>query len=164
MSGEIVAANDGLAGAPDSINADAYDSWLFKIKPAADASIDRLLDAAAYGNVDRRITLSIDGAASRWRTAAETAPAGIHMKLEHPDRLMNRSSLSLAALECHDAFVQRHIGPDRPTSSAMLDALGFATRAALIDAVDPANIRRKETLPLGRVLRSRRAKRKRWPS
>lgn len=71
------------------------------------------------------------------------------MKLEHPDRLMNRSSLSLAALECHDAFAERHIGPDSADQRAMLDALGFATRAAFIDAVIPESIRRQETLPLG---------------
>ncbi|SAL70854.1 glycine dehydrogenase [Caballeronia terrestris] len=71
------------------------------------------------------------------------------MKLEHPDRLMNRSSLSLAALECHDAFAERHIGPDSADQRAMLDALGFATRAAFIDAVIPESIRRHETLPLG---------------
>jgi glycine dehydrogenase len=71
------------------------------------------------------------------------------MKLEHPDRLMNRSSLSLAALECHDAFAQRHIGPDAADQHAMLEALGFASRSAFIDAVIPEAIRRKETLPLG---------------
>jgi glycine dehydrogenase len=71
------------------------------------------------------------------------------MKLEHPDRLMNRSSLSLAALECHDAFAQRHIGPDAADQHAMLETLGFASRAAFIDAVIPESIRRHETLPLG---------------
>ncbi|CAN7513299.1 aminomethyl-transferring glycine dehydrogenase [Caballeronia sp. LjRoot31] len=71
------------------------------------------------------------------------------MKLEYPDRLMNRSSLSLAALECHDAFAQRHIGPDAADQHAMLEALGFASRAAFIDAVIPTAIRRHETLPLG---------------
>ncbi|KVG28562.1 aminomethyl-transferring glycine dehydrogenase [Burkholderia diffusa] len=71
------------------------------------------------------------------------------MKLEHPDRLMNRTPLSLAALEMHDAFAERHIGPDAASQQAMLDTLGFASRAALIDAVIPASIRRAETLPLG---------------
>ena len=71
------------------------------------------------------------------------------MKLEHPDRLMNRTPLSLAALETHDAFAERHIGPDAASQQAMLDTLGFASRAALIDAVIPASIRRAETLPLG---------------
>ncbi|AOK28373.1 MULTISPECIES: aminomethyl-transferring glycine dehydrogenase [Burkholderia] len=71
------------------------------------------------------------------------------MKLEHPDRLMNRTPLSLAALETHDAFAERHIGPDAASQQAMLDALGFASRAALIDAVIPAPIRRAGALPLG---------------
>jgi glycine dehydrogenase len=62
---------------------------------------------------------------------------------------MNRTSLSLAALECHDAFAERHIGPDEADQRAMLEALGFASRAAFIDAVIPESIRRKETLPLG---------------
>ena len=52
------------------------------------------------------------------------------MKLEHPDRLMNRTPLSLAALETHDAFAERHIGPDAASQQAMLDTLGFPTRAA----------------------------------
>ncbi|MFC0402561.1 aminomethyl-transferring glycine dehydrogenase [Paraburkholderia rhizosphaerae] len=71
------------------------------------------------------------------------------MKLEHPDRLMNRTPLSLAALEVHDAFAERHIGPDAADQRAMLDALGFASRAALIDAVIPKAIRRTDALPLG---------------
>src|SRR5579864_3162724 len=71
------------------------------------------------------------------------------MKLEHPDRLMNRTPLSLAALEVHDAFAERHIGPDSADQQAMLEALGFASRAALIDAVIPKTIRRSEPLPLG---------------
>ncbi|HDR9079026.1 TPA: glycine dehydrogenase (aminomethyl-transferring), partial [Burkholderia vietnamiensis] len=71
------------------------------------------------------------------------------MKHEHPDRLMNRTPLSLAALETHDAFAERHIGPDAASQQAMLDTLGFASRAALIDAVIPASIRRAEALPLG---------------
>ncbi|WP_207003948.1 aminomethyl-transferring glycine dehydrogenase [Trinickia mobilis] len=71
------------------------------------------------------------------------------MKLEHPDRLMNRTPLSLAALEVHDAFAERHVGPDAADQQKMLEALGFASRAALIDAVIPQTIRRTEPLPLG---------------
>lgn len=81
------------------------------------------------------------------------------MKLEHPDRLMNRTPLSLAALETHDAFAERHIGPDAASQQAMLDTLGFATRAALIDAVIPASIRRAETLPLGPFAQPKRSPR-----
>jgi glycine dehydrogenase len=71
------------------------------------------------------------------------------MKLEHPDRLMNRSPLSLAALEVHDAFAERHIGPDWADQHKMLEVLGFESRAALIDAVIPSAIRRTDPLPLG---------------
>ncbi|RDU98440.1 aminomethyl-transferring glycine dehydrogenase [Trinickia dinghuensis] len=71
------------------------------------------------------------------------------MKLEHPDRLMNRSPLSLAALEVHDAFAERHIGPDGTDQHKMLEVLGFESRAALIDAVIPRAIRRTDPLPLG---------------
>lgn len=48
VSGEVVAVNEPVADAPESINADAYGAWLFKIKPS-DAGFDGLLDAAAYG-------------------------------------------------------------------------------------------------------------------
>ena len=59
------------------------------------------------------------------------------------------SSTPLADLEQHDAFSGRHIGPDAAEQQAMLAELGFATRKALIDAVVPAGIRRKDTLPMG---------------
>ncbi|OYO29239.1 glycine cleavage system protein GcvH [Janthinobacterium sp. PC23-8] len=49
VSGEVTAVNDDVVNAPESINADAYANWMFKIKPADAASLDGLLDAAAYG-------------------------------------------------------------------------------------------------------------------
>ncbi|WP_116135841.1 glycine cleavage system protein GcvH [Trinickia diaoshuihuensis] len=48
VSGEIVAVNEAAVDAPDEVNADAYASWLFKVKLADPASVDGLLDAAAY--------------------------------------------------------------------------------------------------------------------
>jgi glycine cleavage system H protein len=48
VSGEITAINQSIADSPESLNKDAYAAWLFKIKPAADASLDGLLDAAGY--------------------------------------------------------------------------------------------------------------------
>ncbi len=48
VGGEIVAANEAALDAPESLNADAYDAWLFKIKPDADADLGGLLDAAGY--------------------------------------------------------------------------------------------------------------------
>ena len=59
------------------------------------------------------------------------------------------SHATLETLERHDAFQARHIGPDATEQQSMLQTLGFATRAALIDAVVPGKIRRDESLPLG---------------
>ncbi|PWF49307.1 glycine cleavage system protein GcvH [Massilia glaciei] len=49
LSGVITAVNEAVAAAPDSINADAYSAWLFKLQPSDPAAIGGLLDAAAYG-------------------------------------------------------------------------------------------------------------------
>lgn len=48
VSGEIVAVNEALLDSPDAVNQDAYDSWLFKVKLGASASLDKLLDADGY--------------------------------------------------------------------------------------------------------------------
>jgi glycine dehydrogenase len=56
---------------------------------------------------------------------------------------------SLTQLEARDGFIPRHIGPSATEEAAMLSVLGYADRAALIDAVVPANIRRKDKLDLG---------------
>ena len=49
VSGEVVAINQAVADAPDSINADAYSAWLFKLRPSDANAVGGLLDAAAYG-------------------------------------------------------------------------------------------------------------------
>ncbi|MBA5688764.1 glycine cleavage system protein GcvH [Rugamonas apoptosis] len=49
VAGEVVAINEDVVNAPESINADAYGAWMFKIKPADANAINGLLDAAAYG-------------------------------------------------------------------------------------------------------------------
>ncbi|WP_426338295.1 aminomethyl-transferring glycine dehydrogenase [Pseudoduganella sp. S-14] len=56
---------------------------------------------------------------------------------------------SLTQLEARDAFIARHIGPEAAEQQQMLDVLGYATRAALIDAIVPPGIRNKTDLPLG---------------
>ncbi|NML60052.1 aminomethyl-transferring glycine dehydrogenase [Massilia sp. RP-1-19] len=56
---------------------------------------------------------------------------------------------SLTQLEARDDFISRHIGPSDTEQQAMLSKLGYASRAALIDAVVPANIRNKSKLALG---------------
>ncbi len=49
LSGEVTAVNQAVADAPESINADAYSAWLFKLKPSDANAINGLLDAGAYG-------------------------------------------------------------------------------------------------------------------
>ena len=48
VSGVVVAANAALLDAPQSINQDAYASWLFRLKPDNPAELGSLLDARAY--------------------------------------------------------------------------------------------------------------------
>jgi len=48
FAGEVIAVNQAVVDAPESVNADAYAAWLFKLHPAANASMANLLDAAAY--------------------------------------------------------------------------------------------------------------------
>lgn len=48
VAGEVIAVNKSVADSPESLNAAPYDAWLFKLKPAADASLDSMLDAAGY--------------------------------------------------------------------------------------------------------------------
>lgn len=51
ISGEVVAANGELAVAPEKINADAYGSWMFRLKPSNLTELSGLLDAAAYARL-----------------------------------------------------------------------------------------------------------------
>jgi len=53
VSGEVVAANAALLDAPQSINQDAYASWLFRLKPDNPAELGSLLDARAYAEQAR---------------------------------------------------------------------------------------------------------------
>ena len=55
---------------------------------------------------------------------------------------------SLLELEQHRGFVDRHIGTTDADQAQMLEAMGYATRAALIDAVVPPSIRSKRPLDL----------------
>ena len=48
LAGTISAVNQDVADAPESINADAYAAWLFKIMPSDAAAFDALLDASDY--------------------------------------------------------------------------------------------------------------------
>lgn len=47
--GEVLEQNEALADQPELVNTDPYgEGWLIKIKPAADADYDALLDAEGY--------------------------------------------------------------------------------------------------------------------
>ena len=48
IAGEVVAANADLSGSPEKVNEDAFAAWMYRIKPANPADLDKLLDAAAY--------------------------------------------------------------------------------------------------------------------
>ncbi|MDN3379921.1 MULTISPECIES: glycine cleavage system protein GcvH [unclassified Pseudoalteromonas] len=51
ISGEIVAINDELEDAPETVNNDAYgDGWLFRIKASDESELENLLDAEGYAN------------------------------------------------------------------------------------------------------------------
>ncbi len=51
IAGNVVEVNQAVVDAPESVNQDAYAAWLFKLKPANAADLDKLLDAAAYQSV-----------------------------------------------------------------------------------------------------------------
>jgi len=49
VSGTVVAVNDALAGAPETLNSDPYGAgWLCEIECSDESQIEGLLDAAAY--------------------------------------------------------------------------------------------------------------------
>lgn len=48
VAGTVVAANDAVPAAPESVNQDAFAAWLFRIRPDDPAAMDALLDARGY--------------------------------------------------------------------------------------------------------------------
>ena len=49
VSGEIIATNENLENAPETVNSSPYDDgWFFKIKPSNIDEVSDLLDAEAY--------------------------------------------------------------------------------------------------------------------
>jgi glycine cleavage system H protein len=50
VTGEVVAINDALEDAPETINEDAFgDGWIFQVKLSEPEELDGLLDAESYG-------------------------------------------------------------------------------------------------------------------
>ena len=52
LSGEVIAVNDELSDAPETINSDAYgDGWIFKLKISDRSELDNLLTPDEYSEV-----------------------------------------------------------------------------------------------------------------
>lgn len=51
LSGEVVAINEALEDAPETVNSDPYgDGWFFQLKLSDTSELDDLLDADAYAS------------------------------------------------------------------------------------------------------------------
>ena len=48
VSGEVVAVNGELDEAPQKINENAYEAWIFRLRPDNLAELDALLDSVGY--------------------------------------------------------------------------------------------------------------------
>ncbi|CAM3330553.1 glycine cleavage system protein H [Pseudomonas floridensis] len=49
VAGDVIAVNEALGDAPESLNSDPYSAWIFKLKPAsAEGDLAKLLDADGY--------------------------------------------------------------------------------------------------------------------
>lgn len=49
ISGEVIAVNEALEDAPETVNSSPYDDgWFFKVKPTDLSELDDALDAAGY--------------------------------------------------------------------------------------------------------------------
>ena len=55
VAGTVTAVNSALTEKPELVNTNAFEAWMFRIKPVDAAAVDSLLDAAAYqANVDKQ--------------------------------------------------------------------------------------------------------------
>jgi glycine cleavage system H protein len=51
LSGTIIAVNEDLEDAPETVNSSPYDDgWMFKMKPSEPSELDGLLDSESYQN------------------------------------------------------------------------------------------------------------------
>ncbi|NBD38579.1 MAG: glycine cleavage system protein GcvH [Verrucomicrobia bacterium] len=52
LTGTVVAVNEALADAPESVNSDPYgDAWMIRIKPDGEAEAGDLLEPPAYAEI-----------------------------------------------------------------------------------------------------------------
>ena len=51
LSGTIIAVNEDLEDAPETVNSSPYDDgWMFKMKPSEPSELDGLMDSESYQN------------------------------------------------------------------------------------------------------------------
>jgi glycine cleavage system H protein len=50
IAGKVLAVNETLSEHPESINADAFAAWLFRLQPLDPGATQRLLDAGTYSS------------------------------------------------------------------------------------------------------------------
>lgn len=48
VGGEVIAVNEDLSDSPELLNEEPYESWIFKLKPANKAELDKLMSAEQY--------------------------------------------------------------------------------------------------------------------
>lgn len=48
VAGDVVAVNDAVSSAPETVNSDPHATWLVRVKVSDPSQFDALLDAAAY--------------------------------------------------------------------------------------------------------------------
>lgn len=48
IAGEVVAVNEVVEAEPQTLNENAFASWMFRVRPANAADLDGLMDAVAY--------------------------------------------------------------------------------------------------------------------
>ena len=52
ITGEVLATNEALQGAPELVNSDPYgEGWMVRVRVGDASQLDALLDAAAYGQL-----------------------------------------------------------------------------------------------------------------
>jgi len=48
VAGEVIAINESLVDAPEQVNEDAFNTWLFSLRIKSSDDLERLLDADGY--------------------------------------------------------------------------------------------------------------------
>ncbi len=52
VSGEVVEINEKIDATPELVNSEPFDGgWLFKVKLSDESEMEKLMDAAAYGDI-----------------------------------------------------------------------------------------------------------------